>query len=61
MSVMHLVTYLKKVLGVNESRSLFLEVSGSVIGMSTSMDELSRKYTEADGFVYLRIKAEDIF
>jgi len=45
MSVMHLVTYLKKILGVNESRSLFLEVSGSVIGMSTSMDELSRKYT----------------
>lgn len=57
MSVMHLVTYIKKILGVGESRSLFLEVGGNVIGMSTLMDELSRKYTESDGFVYLRIKA----
>lgn len=61
MTVMHLVTYIKKILGVNESRSLFLEAGGSVIGMSTSMDEVSRKLRESDGFLYVRIKEEDIF
>lgn len=61
MNVLHLVAYLKKNLAISENRSLFVEVGGVVISMSSSMQELSYKFTEPDGFVYLRIKAEDIF
>lgn len=61
MNVIHLLAYIKKNLAINENRSLFVEAGGVVISMSSCMQELSHKFTEPDGFVYLRIKAEDIF
>lgn len=61
MNALHLVAYIKQTLKINESTSLYIESGGTVVGMTSTMAELCEKFTENDGFVYLRIKTEDSF
>lgn len=61
MNILYLIAYMKKTLSIAESNSLFVEVSSNVMAMTATMAEVADKFTEQDGFVYLRIKAQDTF
>jgi hypothetical protein len=56
MNVMHIIGYVKKALKINESSSLYVEASGTILSATTTIAELSEHFTETDGFVYLKVK-----
>jgi hypothetical protein len=57
MNVLYLIGYIKKILKINEGQSLFADVNGSVVSMTTSMSELCDTNLESDGFLYIQVKA----
>lgn len=56
MNILYIIGYIKKILKINEGHSLFVDVAGSVIAMTTTIGDLAEKHTDVDGFVYLRVK-----
>mgnify|MGYP001319085128 CR=1 FL=1 len=56
MNVLYIIGYIKKILKINEGHSIFVDVAGSVIGMTTTIADLAEKHTDVDGFVYIRVK-----
>ena len=61
MNVLYLIGYIKKMLKINEGHSIFADVGGAVVSMTTAIGELGDKYADVDGFVYIRVKTEDSF
>ena len=61
-TVLQLISYVKKIMKINGNLSIFIKVGGTVPSMSTTVGDLSERFTSVDdGFLYLTVKTEDSF
>ena len=61
MSIMYLIEYLRKLMKLKKNQSIFIEAGKKIVDMSVTLSTLYEKYSEGDGFVYLKVKTEDSY